>query len=318
MEKRVLGKNGPELTVLGFGAWAIGGPWQFGWGSVNDNESVDAIIASLDQGVNWIDTAAVYGFGHSEKIVAKAIKDRREDVFIATKCGLIRDDDGGAVNNIDPQSIKSELEASLKRLESDYVDLYQIHWPDPNREVEPAWEMMAKLKEEGKVKYIGVSNFDVPLLERCMKIDHVQSLQPPYNMIRPQVEEEILPYCEKNGIGVVAYSPMQSGLLTGNFHKKKLDDDDWRNKNPFYKEPYLSAALNLVEKLRPIAEASNKSVANLSVAWVLNNSAVTSAIVGARNTKQVNDNINSADYKLTADELNKISEYLEEFKSTVK
>ncbi len=313
MLTRKLGKDGPELTVIGFGAWAIGGPWKWGWGKVNDEESIAAIKTALENGINWIDTAAVYGLGHSEEVVAKAVEHRRKEVFIATKCGMVPDGKGGADINNSPKSIRKEIEDSLRRLRTDYVDLYQIHWPDPNVPVEDSWEEMVKIKREGKARFIGVCNFDVPLLEKCMKIERVQSLQPPFSMLRRNVADEILPYCREKEIGVVAYSPMQAGLLTGTFHTKKIAEDDWRRSNSYFQEPYLSKALEFVERIRPLATKSNKSVGNLAVAWVLNNTAVTSAIVGARNKTQVLENIKAADYILKNDELEDIEKLLKEF-----
>ncbi|MEW5843758.1 MAG: aldo/keto reductase [Bacteroidota bacterium] len=312
MKTRKLGKNGPELTVVGLGAWAIGGPWQFGWGKVDDDESVKAIQASISNGINWIDTAAVYGFGHSEEVVGKAVKGMRDKVFIATKCGLLNDGKGSAVNNLEPKNIRMEIENSLRRLQTDYIDLYQFHWPDPNTPVEESWATMIDLKKEGKVKYVGVSNFDVPLLERCLKIGQVQSLQPPFSMIKREVNEKILPFCLKNEIGVVAYSPMQAGLLTGKFDMNKVAQDDWRRRNEFFKEPLFGKALELVEKLRPIAAKHKRSVANLAVAWVLKNPVITSAIVGARTPAQVKENIAAGDYELTGEEMILIDSYLKE------
>ena len=230
MKTKQLGKNGPDLTIIGYGAWAIGGPWQYGWGPVDDNESVNSIKTALELGINWIDTAAAYGFGHSETVVAKAVKGMREKVFIATKCGLINDGAGNARNSLHPQSIRKELEDSLERLQTDYIVLYQIHWPDPAVPIEDAWGTLVELRNEGKARFIGVSNFDVPLLERCMKIERVQSLQPPFSMLKRNVEKEILPYCLQNEIGVIAYSPMQAGLLTGKFDIEKVAKDDWRRK----------------------------------------------------------------------------------------
>ena len=312
METRKLGKNGPDLTVIGFGAWAIGGAWIYGWGKTEDSESIRAIDAAIDNGINWIDTAAAYGLGHSEKVIGKAVKGKRDKVFIATKCGLVSEDQWSVRNNLKPESIRKEAERSLKELNTDYIDLFQIHWPDPNTPIEESWQAIADLKKEGKVRYIGVSNFDVPLLEKCMAIEQVQSLQPPYSMLKREVEESILSYCKDNGIGVVAYSPMQSGLLTGKFDINKLAEDDWRLRERMFKEPQLSKILAFVEKLRSIAGKSGKSVGNLAVAWVLNNPALTAAIVGARNAKQVEENIKAADYKLTSDELAEIEGYLKE------
>ncbi|MBS3945994.1 MAG: aldo/keto reductase [Melioribacter sp.] len=312
MVNRQLGKNGPRITTIGFGAWAIGGPWQWGWGEVDDKESIEAINKAIENGINWIDTAAVYGYGHSEKVVGEAIKEIREKVFLATKCGMINDGSGNAVINNDPENIRKECEESLKKLKTDYIDLYQIHWPDENVEVERSWEMMVQLKDEGKVKYIGVCNFDVELIKRCMKIERVQSLQPPYSMLRRNVENEILPYCLQNEIGVVVYSPMQAGLLTGKFDMNKLAPDDWRRKGASFREPNLSKALKFVDKLKPIAESKNISVGNLAVGWVLSNNAVTSAIVGARNSKQVKENVIAADLKLSESELDEIKSLLNE------
>ncbi len=312
MNKRTLGKNGPELTVIGFGAWAIGGPWQFGWGPVNDDESVKAIQFAVNNGINWIDTAAVYGFGHSEKVVGKAVKGFREKVFIATKCGMVNDGTGTALINNSPESIRNECEESLKRLDTDYIDLYQIHWPDPKVPVEESWGTMLQLQKEGKVRYVGVSNFNVELLEKCMKIGRVQSLQPPYSPIRREYEEKVLPYCLENEIGVIAYSPMQAGLLSGKFDKSKIASDDWRHKNPYFKEPVLSKALGLVEKLRPIAARSGKSVGQLAIAWVLNNPALTSAIVGARTDIQCGQNIEAGDYILSQVEIDEINKLINE------
>jgi aryl-alcohol dehydrogenase-like predicted oxidoreductase len=310
MQRRRLGKNGPELTVIGFGAWAIGGPWQFGWGRVDDDESIKAIHAALDNGINWIDTAAVYGFGHSEKVVGKAIKGIRDKVFIATKCGFVNDGAGNAVNNNSPEGIRKEVEESLKRLGTDCIDLYQIHWPDPNVPVEDSWHTMAEIQKEGKVRFIGVSNFNIPLLEKCMSIALVQSLQPPYSMLNRKVESEILPFCLKYEIGVVVYSPMQAGLLSGKFDMSKVAADDWRRKSSYFSEPNLSKSINLVEKLIPIAAKSNKSVGNLAAAWTLKNPALTSAIVGARTQQQVKENISGGDYILNDSEMNEINKYL--------
>ncbi len=310
MDTRKLGINGPELTILGFGAWAIGGPWQWGWGKVDDNQSIDAIHSAINSGINWIDTAASYGFGHSEEVVAKAINGIREKIFIATKCGLVNDGAGNAVFNSDPKSIRKEVEDSLRRLNTDYIDLYQIHWPDPKTEIEKSWEMMAQLKAEGKVKYIGVSNYKVEHLERCMKIEHVQSLQPPYSMLVRDYEKEVFPYCKQNGIGVVVYSPMQAGLLTGKFDINKVADDDWRRKNKLFQEPYLTKALKFVDALKPIAEKYNHTVGHVALSWVLNNAAITSAIVGARNENQVKENINAADLILDTEDISFINKLL--------
>jgi aryl-alcohol dehydrogenase-like predicted oxidoreductase len=299
MNTRKLGSNGPYLTEIGFGAWAIGGPWEFGWGEVNDADSIAAISYAVENGINWVDTAAIYGLGHSEEIVGKALDGKRDKIFLATKCGMVWDEQWRVKIHASAKSIRREIENSLKRLNVDYIDLYQIHWPDPETEVEESWETLVKLKEEGKTRYIGVCNYDVSLLSRCMKIAPVQSLQPPYSMLRRQIENEILPYCLRENIGVVAYSPMQAGILSGKFDMTKLAADDWRRSNKFYQEPRLSRYLEFVEKLRPIASRYNKTVGQLAVAWVLNNRAVTSAIVGARFASQVKDNIHASGFILS-------------------
>jgi len=312
VKKRILGKNGPQLSEIGFGAWAIGGPWEYGWGPVDDTESIKAIHRAIDLGINWIDTAAVYGLGHSEEVVAKALKGKRKEIFLATKCGMIWDAKGHVTIHASASSIRKEIEASLKRLITDYIDLYQIHWPDPETPVEESWGELVRLREEGKVRYIGVCNYDVPLLEKCNAIAPVQSLQPPYSMLRRQIEREILPYCLKNEIGVVAYSPLQSGLLTGNFDIKRLAPDDWRRKNKYFQEPYLSKALSFVEKLKPIAEKYHKTVSQLAVAWVLKNPAVTSAIVGARKVEQVEENVGAAGFVISDSDMLLIKHELED------
>lgn len=311
MRTRRLGNDGPELTVVGFGAWAIGGPWEFGWGPVDDSASVKAIRRAIDLGINWIDTAAVYGLGHSEEMVAQAVKGIRDNVFIATKCGMVWDENKKIRVHLGPESIRSEIENSLRRLNTDHVDLYQFHWPDPHTPVEESWAVMLKLKEEGKVRYVGVSNFDVSLLKRCMALGPVQSLQPPYNLLKREVESEILPYCLKNGIGVVAYSPMMSGLLSGKFDINRVAGDDWRRRDKMFQEPQLTKEMAFIEKLRPLASKYGKTVGQLSVAWVNINPAVTSSIVGARNVSQVEDNV-AADFEIAKDDLQRIEKLSKE------
>lgn len=309
---RQLGKNGPQLTEIGFGAWAIGGPWEYGWGDVDDEQSIKAIHRALELGINWIDTAAVYGLGHSEEVVARAIKGIRQSVLIATKCGMIWDERRRVRIHVSPNSIRKEIENSLKRLKTDYIDLYQIHWPDPETPIEDSWSTLAQLQYEGKVKYIGVCNYDVPLLEKCRAIAPVQSLQPPYSLLRRQIEKEILPYCLNNEISVVAYSPMQAGLLSGKFDFNKLAPDDWRRNNKYYQEPNLSKALTFVEKIRPIAEKYKKTVGQLAVAWVLKHPAITSAIVGARTARHVEENIGAAGFVIEDSDIKLIKQALEE------
>jgi aryl-alcohol dehydrogenase-like predicted oxidoreductase len=307
MQQRRLGSQGPQLTTIGFGAWAVGGPGgKFNWGPQDDQESIAAIHAAIDAGINWIDTAAVYGFGHSEEVVGQALRGRRGQALVATKCGRVWDADGNVDYNLRPEHMRGELENSLRRLGVEAIDLYQIHWPDPNTPIEESWGQMARFVEEGKVRYIGVSNFDVPLLERCEAIRHVDSLQPPFSLLRRDVAAEILPYCATHGIGVVPYSPMQSGLLSGSFDAGRLAPSDWRRNNAFFQEPNLSRNLAFVERLRPIAERHGKSVGQLAVAWVLSHPAVTSAIVGARRPEQVAENVGAADLALSESDLAEI------------
>ncbi|KAA3662679.1 MAG: aldo/keto reductase, partial [Calditrichaeota bacterium] len=233
MQFRKLNPNAPELSVLGLGTWAIGGPWQWGWGPQDDRDSILAIRASLDGGINWLDTAPVYGFGHSEEIVGKAVKDIRKEVFIATKCGLVWDDQKKVRRHLSAESIRVEVEASLKRLQTDYIDLYQHHWMDDNTSVNESWGELVKLRDEGKIRFIGVCNYDVANLNKCLKLAPVDSLQPPYSLLDREIEKELLPWCVKNTAGVLAYSPLQNGLLTGRFKLENLAKDDWRRKSTF-------------------------------------------------------------------------------------
>jgi aryl-alcohol dehydrogenase-like predicted oxidoreductase len=320
MNKRQLGKNGPYLTEIGLGAWAIGGPWQFGWGPQDDQESIKTIHKAIDSGINWIDTAAVYGLGHSETIVGQAIKNKRSEVFIATKCGQVWNDNRKARTDDRPEIIRKECEDSLRRLDMDAIDLYQIHWPDPRTNVQDSWGEMVRLKEEGKVRYIGISNFGVDLLEKCQAIHPVQSLQPPYSMLHkakyPEVENEIITWCEQNGVGVIIYGPLQNGLLTGKFTLEKLENlsrDDWRHRSEFFKEPLFSQALEFVRALEPIAEIYGKSTTELAIAWVLMNPTVTSAIIGARRPEQVEKNVGGSGWKISLEDLEKIRHLGEEF-----
>ncbi len=308
MQKRKLGSAGPDLTEIGLGAWAIGGPWAWGWGQSDDEESVRTIHKAIDLGINWIDTAAAYGLGHSEEIVGQAIKGIRDKVFVATKCGLAWNSKKQFRNDLSVQNIRNEVEASLKRLQVETIDLYQFHWPDPKVLVEKSWEVMVKLKKEGKIRWLGVSNFTVELLARCEKIHHIDSLQPQYSLFRRGIEKDVLPWCLENGVGVVCYSPMFSGMLTGSFDVTKLANDDWRRKNVEYREPKLSENIQRVEKLRPIAEKYSKTIGQLAVAWVLKHPAVTSAIVGARRATQVEENTGSVGFSIDPEDIKTIEE----------
>ncbi|MFH1371114.1 MAG: aldo/keto reductase [Planctomycetota bacterium] len=302
MRTRKLGNSDLNLTAVGLGTWAIGGPWQFGWGPQDDNESVATILKAIDVGINWIDTAAIYGCGHSEEIVGRALKQTKTKPIIATKCSLLWNEKRETISCLKAESIRRECEDSLKRLRLDAIDLYQMHWPDPQRDIEEGWEEMARLQKQGKVRYIGVCNFNTEQLDRICKIAPVTSLQPPYSMIRRNTEKELLPYCAKNNIGVVAYSPMQRGLLTGKFSKKYLTTlapDDHRLKSSDYQEPEFSATLALVDKLRPLAERNKRTLAQLAIAFCLRRPEVTAAIVGARKPSQIAETAPAADWMLS-------------------
>jgi aryl-alcohol dehydrogenase-like predicted oxidoreductase len=317
MNKKKLGNSELEISTVGFGAWAVGGAgYDFGWGHQEDNKSIGAIIHALELGINWIDTAAVYGLGHSEEIVGKALHDYSGNKpYVFTKCSMVWDKDKNITLSHDPASIRKECENSLKRLKIDYIDLYQIHWPPENNDdkIEPAWEMMAKLKEEGKVRWIGVSNFNVAQLKRAMKIAPVTSLQPPYNLINRKNESEILPFCKENNIGVIVYSPMSSGLLTGTFSKEraaKLPNDDWRSKSANFLEPKLTKNLELADLLKSIGKKYERNAGEIAIAWVLKNPAVTAAIVGARNVKQVNGVMKAGDVKLSNEDILELKNFI--------
>lgn len=308
MRTRILGYTGVPLTTIGLGTWAIGGGgWAFAWGAQDDADSIATIHRALDLGINWIDTAAVYGLGHSEEIVGRAIAGRRHEVFIATKCGRVWDEGSTTpYGRLTADSVRREAEASLRRLNIEQIDLYQIHWPNPEPQIEEAWATIADLVKEGKVRYAGVSNFNVAQLQRIQPIHPVASLQPPYSMLARDVEEELLSYCAAHQIGVIVYSPMQAGLLTGKVTREwveQLPDDDWRKRNPRFRDPELSANLALVEGLRPIAERAGKTVAQLALAWVLRRPEVTAAIVGARQPSQIEETVAASDWDLSAEEV---------------
>ncbi|MEI6044833.1 MAG: aldo/keto reductase [Chloroflexota bacterium] len=314
MEIRQLGNSDLSITTLGFGAWAIGGNgWSFGWGSQDDNDSIAAIHKALDFGINWIDTAAVYGLGHSEEVVARALKDRSEKPYIFTKCSLGWDENRELVRSLKAASIRREVENSLRRLQVETIDLYQIHWPNPDSEIEEGWQTLAELKAEGKVRHIGVSNFEVSQLERAQAIAPITSLQPPYSIVRREIEEQILPHVQRHNIGVIAYSPMASGLLSGKMSRERiaaLPEDDWRRNSKEFSEPNLSRNLKLVELLNYIGNHYGLSAGEVAIAWTLRHPAVTAAIVGARNAEQVEGFIGAADLRLTSEELEDIDSFL--------
>jgi aryl-alcohol dehydrogenase-like predicted oxidoreductase len=319
MQTRRLGNSDLNITAVGYGAWAIGGGgWQFGWGVQDDNDSIAAIHRALELGVNWIDTAAVYGLGHSEEVVARALKTwSGAKPYIFTKCGMRWDAQGNIQKILHADSISREVEDSLRRLAVDTIDLYQIHWPpDPDSpELEEGWSILAALQRQGKVRWIGISNFDVKQMRRAQSIALITSLQPPYSLINRGVEEDILPYCLRENIGVIVYSPMASGLLTGAMTRERaarLPKNDWRSSDPEFKEPKLSRNLALVERLREIAKRHGRSPGEVAVAWTLRNPAVTGAIVGARNARQTDGVVRAGELLLTDKEVNEIEDFFEE------
>ncbi len=312
METRIFGKTDMEITPIGFGSWAIGGN---AWGPQDDEEAVGAIRRAVELGMNWIDTAAVYGFGHSEELVARALKGVSERPYVFTKCSLVWDENANVDNVLEKDSVKRECEDSLRRLQADVIDLYQIHWPNPEEDIEEGWSALAELKSEGKVRHIGVSNFNVEQMERAQEIAPVETLQPPYNLIDRGVEEEILPYCGEQDLGVIVYSPMKSGLLTGKMTRgrvQNLPSDDWRRNAPEFNEPRLSRNLELVGLLEEIGAEHGRSPAEVAIAWTLRHPAVTAAIVGGRRPDQVDGIIGAADLRLSEEELKRIESFLAE------
>jgi aryl-alcohol dehydrogenase-like predicted oxidoreductase len=308
-----LGRSGPALTRVGLGTWAIGGPWKFGWGPVDDDESIATIRAAVEAGINWVDTAAVYGIGHSEEIVGRAVAGYAtgDEVFVCTKCGRRTLPDGSPYGDLRPESIRAECEASLRRLGVERIDLYQIHWPDldTGAALEDSWSTMAALADEGKVRWIGVSNFDADQLQRCEAIRHVDSLQPPLSMIQRGALSRLIPAAAAAQTGVIVYSPMASGLLTGTFDRARLEGlapDDMRLARPEYAEPALSENLALVERLRPIADDAGATVAELAIAWTLAQDGVTAAIVGARRPDQLGQWIGAPRVQLSAQQVRAI------------
>jgi aryl-alcohol dehydrogenase-like predicted oxidoreductase len=307
MNTRKLGNSDLEITPIGFGAWAVGGAWEFGWGAQDDADSIAAIHRALELGVNWIDTAAIYGLGHSEEVVGRALKEwkgARPHVF--TKCGMIWDAAGKVDYSLREASIRREVEASLRRLQADVIDLYQIHWPsDDLEETVEGWTTLAALQCEGKVRWIGASNFSEEL-PKAQSIAPITSLQPPYSLIKRDVETAQLQWCESEGVGVIVYSPMASGLLTGAMTRERaasFPEGDWRRKNPEFQDPKLSANLALVERLRSVGARHGKSPGETAIAWTLRNPAVTGAIVGGRNAKQVEGIIGAAGFRLSSEEV---------------
>jgi aryl-alcohol dehydrogenase-like predicted oxidoreductase len=314
VETRQLGNSDFQITTIGFGAWAIGGGnWEFGWGPQDDQESIAAIHRALDMGINWIDTAAAYGLGHSEEVVAQALRGVSNRPYVFTKCSIVWGKERLTSHNLKAESLRREVEDSLRRLQVDVIDLYQIHWPDPDPDIEEGWRTLAELKAQGKVRYIGVSNFSVEQMERIAPIAPITSLQPPYSLLDRKIEPDILPYCQAHNIGVIVYSPMASGLLSGAMTRERIANfpqDDWRRNNDWFKEPQLTRNLELVEVLRRIGQRYGVTPGTVAVAWTLRHPAVTAAIVGARRPGQVVDIVPAADLKLSQDDVAEIEQFM--------
>jgi aryl-alcohol dehydrogenase-like predicted oxidoreductase len=314
METRVLGNSDLNITVLGVGAWAMGGGnWKFAWGPQDDSDSIAAIHAAVDGGINWIDTAAIYGLGHAEEVVGRAVKGLAEKPLLFTKCARVWNEQREIGKVLKRDSVMRECEESLRRLQVDVIDLYQIHWPEPDEDIEEGWEACVRLKEQGKVRWIGVSNFSVEQMERIAPLGEITSLQPPYNLLVRDVEQRQLPYCQQNGIGVIGYSPMRSGLLTGKMTAERIGampDDDHRRNVPDFQEPKLSVNLALVELLRRIGAARKASPGEVAIAWTLRHPAITGAIVGMRSAAQAQGVLGAADLRLSSEELQQIDNFL--------
>jgi aryl-alcohol dehydrogenase-like predicted oxidoreductase len=311
LQKRQLGNTDMHITPVGFGAWALGGgDWLYSWGPQDDKESVAAIHHSLDLGINWIDTAAGYGLGHSEEVVGQTLAGMSERPYVFTKCSLTWNEKGEFIDSLKRDSIRGELEGSLRRLKLDCVDLYQIHWPRPDEEIEEGWATLAELQKEGKTRWIGVSNFSVSQMKRAQAIAPINSLQPPYSLIRPEVETEILPFCQQNNIGVIVYSPMYSGLLTGKMTAeriKNMPSDDWRQRDPEFQLPKLEKNLQLVAALSEIGKQHGVEPGVVAIAWTLRHPAVTGSIVGLRRPSQVDGIYPSIKFRLSPQEIEKLN-----------
>jgi aryl-alcohol dehydrogenase-like predicted oxidoreductase len=312
MQTKQLGNSDLQITPIGIGAWAMGGAgWAFAWSDQDDRASVGAIHAALDAGMNWIDTAAVYGLGHSEEVVAQALAGRSDKPYVFTKCGRNWNDQRQIVKLLKRDAIRQECENSLRRLRVDVIDLYQMHWPEPDEDVEEGWETMARLKEEGKVRWIGVSNFSVAQMQRAQAIAPITSLQPPYSLIRREIEADVLPHAAEQKIGVLAYSPMGSGMLTGTMTRARvaaLPEDDWRRRSPHYQEPLLTRNLLLADKLKEIGARHGRGAGEAAIAWVFAHPAITAAIVGIRNAEQAAGVIGAMEFRLSAEEMEELEE----------
>ena len=308
VKTKILGNSDLAITSIGFGAWAVGGDWAFGWGTQDDTQSIAAIHRALELGVNWIDTAAIYGLGHSEEVVARALREwKGARPYVFTKCGMLWNDKGEISYSLHADSVRRECEASLRRLKTDVIDLYQIHWTadDLNETVE-GWNTLAALQKEGKLRWIGLSNATVEEMQKLQSLARITSLQPPYSLIRRDVESAQLPWCQRAGVGVMVYSPMGSGLLTGATTRErlaKLPKTDWRTQNAEFQEPKLSEHLKVTDRLREVGQRHGRSPGEVAIAWTLRHPAVTGAIVGARNPGQIDGFIGAANFRLTEGEI---------------
>ncbi|MBN9657679.1 MAG: aldo/keto reductase [Acidobacteria bacterium] len=314
MQTKQLGNSDLHITPLGVGAWAMGGGgWAFAWGPQDDSESIAAIRAALDAGINWIDTAAVYGLGHSEEVVAKALEGRAQKPYVFTKCERCWDENRQIYKSLKSDSIRKECEASLRRLKLDVIDLYQIHWPEPDEDIEEGWETMVRLKEEGKVRWIGVSNFNAAQMKRIQKFGPITSLQPPYSIPSPDIEAAAMPFCAENNIGIIVYSPMKSGLLTGKMTRERIQNlpaDDFRKNALSFKEPHLTRNLALVELIREIGNRHGRTPGEVAIAWTLRRPEITAAIVGLRSPAQLEGVIGAATFRLSPEEIAEITSFM--------
>ena len=314
MELRKLGNTDFEITPIGFGAWAIGGNgYKFGWGAQDDDDSIQTIHRALDAGINWIDTAAVYGLGHSEEVVGRALRGISYKPYVFTKGARVWDENGDIFDDQSASGVRNQVEASLRRLQIETIDLFQFHWPRPDNQLEEGWRTLAALQQEGKIRYISVSNYNAAQMERIRVIAPISSLQPPYSIIRPDVEGEVLPFCQQHNIGVIVYSPMQSGLLTGAMtveRAQNLPDDDWRKNNPQYQQPRLSRNLALADLLTEIGKPHGRTPGEVAIAWTLRRPEVTAAIVGARHPGQIDGIIGAMDFRLSEAEIAQIAAFV--------
>lgn len=317
MELRKLGNTDMMITPIGFGAWAIGGAggggYRFGWGPQDDADSIKTIHRGIEAGINWIDTATIYGLGHSEEVVGRALKGIANRPYVFSKGGRIWDENRNTIDVQTADSIRRQVESSLRRLDIDVIDLYQIHWPFPAEQLEEGWQTMEQLRQEGKLRAIGVSNYSIEQMQRIMRVAPISTLQPPYSIIRPEIEDEILPFCQQRNIGTLIYSPMQSGLLTGGMTKERahnLPEGDWRRNNVNFQEPRLSRNLALADLLRQIGEPHGRTAAEVAIAWTLRHPGVTGAIVGARHPHQIDGIIGAMDFRLSDAEITQIADFM--------